>query len=392
MRETDYLLGDERMPKARSRQALLHLCSKDHHTPPAIASRVVEDLDVQTPRTVADFAAGYGSLLHAAVVRWPETSCHATDVSQSAVSHMKSRFVDWRVGRCDFLSAKSRSSSPVLRPVVGDVDLILLNPPFRCIGASRFRVDVDSDVIHCGRAMAFVLVALNYLHPAGTLVAFLPAGSEPSIRDRVAWDFLRDRFEIRRLQALPKGAFRGSSHETEVYALGPPGHARNGRGNRNSPSRNHLPISTSPESRVAVRMIRGTCQMHDLKRRTASKGLPIVHSTELANASDFDHCPRVERASRTVRGPAVLIPRVGRPSRASIRLLDSTSHIALSDCVIGLEFQLRSHAVHLQSWITDHIETFRMLYCGTGAKFVTLERLTNLLHSLGYEVQGDQHA
>jgi len=147
------------------------------YTPAAVA-RALAEAAAGTPGLVADFTAGEGALLAAARDRWPEARLAAVDVDGAAVEGLKERFPDADCREADFLLAAAE-----LAPLVGAVDLVLLNPPFSCRGSTRHPAVVSGAALTCSRAMAFVARSLTYLAPGGELLCILPSSCLMSDKD-----------------------------------------------------------------------------------------------------------------------------------------------------------------------------------------------------------------
>src|SRR5688572_28975157 len=139
-----------------------------YYTPPQIATRLLEGITGDQGH-ISDFAAGGGSLLEAAAQHWPRAEVLGTDRDCLAVRALRIKYPLWHVGRCDLLNARSRSASPILARASGNVDLLLLNPPFSCRGGQRFSLEFDGQRITCSRAAAFIATGLGYLRKGGRM-------------------------------------------------------------------------------------------------------------------------------------------------------------------------------------------------------------------------------
>ena len=133
-------------------------------------------------------------------------------------------------------------------------------------------------------------------------------------------------------------------------------------------------------------MSRGNVDMSTLSERKRMKsGLPLVHTTELRNHGIFKFrkvaaLPRL----RLFQGPTILLPRVGTPRKDKIVLYQSGRRIALSSCVLTLTCNDRHFGKQLYVTLLKNWESVESLYSGTGARYVTLDRLRSLLLKLGY--------
>lgn len=89
-----------------------------------------------------------------------------------------------------------------------------------------------------------------------------------------------------------------------------------------------------------------------------------------------------------MRGPAVLIPRVGRLSEGKVALFNAHKKVVISDCVIAIKTETFQLAVRLRRLLIANFEPFSRHWVGTGAPFITLARLREALLELGVEIDG----
>jgi hypothetical protein len=88
---------------------------------------------------------------------------------------------------------------------------------------------------------------------------------------------------------------------------------------------------------------------------------------------------KVGKTISFIEGPALLIHRIGQPSAKKICIISSNEVYALSDCVIGIKSRTIKECQQLKKIIIDHWNDFSNLYKGTGAKYITIERLKYFL-------------
>ena len=159
-------------------------------TPEDVAATAVDAITLRRVETVADFAAGKGSLLQAASLKRPNAKFVATDLSRSMVSFLKRRFPGWQVGQCDFLRPGSREQCKAVRRLRGEADLVLLNPPFSYRRAAVAVTSRRSMPFRCSPAAAFVVTSIEYLRPGGQLLCIVPTSTLRSELDAAARDLL----------------------------------------------------------------------------------------------------------------------------------------------------------------------------------------------------------
>ncbi len=346
---------------------------------------MVSALDRRKYRYVADFAAGDGALLRAARESSVDSTFIATDACSKIVASLRKREPSWQVGRCNFLNPLSRAQCRAINGLTGKISLILLNPPFSCRGGAAWPIKVGGNLVRCSLALAFLLSALDFLASDGELIAVLPAGSPESEKDRRAWQHIRSRGVVELLGTNGLRTFTGCFAKTVLVRFRQAGNA----------NFQTLPGATRARRQlssrgVAVTVSRGRVQMPSMTPADAGDGLPFVHSTELhSDGLDLLH-RRIARVSNCITGPAVLVHRVGQPSKSKIALYLSKAPIVLSDCVIALRVGTTRHAKILQTKLLRSWDLWRARYSGTCAPYVTIERIKTVLRDLGFSPNCDQ--
>ncbi len=346
-------------------------------TPSSVAKRLVSFLRSDEETCIADFAAGDGELLRAAIEKWPDARYIATDIDQRCISHLKRVHPEWSVGRCDFLNQKSRSSSRLLQQTIGAASLVLLNPPFSCRGNKAERVTVHSGRIRCSVSMAFVLNSIQYLTPNGRLVAVLPASALSSQKDHAAWSYIRATFSIRKVAGFGLTTFPNCAANTVIVRL----KRKQKSTNRSSPKkmfRRTLGMDVS--------LIRGAVPMHAARNGLAGPEFSLVHTTDLQGKrlSTTEHSIRL--CHRYAIGPSVLIARVGRPTKTKCLLYLARKRLVLSDCVYAIRCGTSDHAKQLHAVIHANWDKFASVYSGTCAPYLTVSTLHSVLSQLGVNV------
>ncbi len=344
----------------------------EHYTPTELAKLLVASVSRQRPQVVADLTAGRGHLLAEAEKRWPTAKYIATDVSQSTVRGLRRDKPRWMIGRVDLQSRRSRASCKVLKGVKGKVSLLLLNPPFSCRGGTRVSVETVAGPIECSTALSFLLIAAEYLAPTGVIAIIMPAGSIHNAKDANAWRHLRSRYRIQLLSSHGKGTFPRCSASTTLLRLGP----------REKQHIHDLEASSSVSPRpLAVRLIRGC--FPSTSPASYETGPIRVHSTDLKQARVQLNGRRGYGMYRCVRGPALLLPRVGQVTEEKLAILSQKVSVMPTDCVIALKTSSVSAARQVRQRIVAAFPEFERQYVGTGAPFVTMDRLRSALRRAG---------
>ena len=346
-------------------------------TPSDLASELVELAMVSRHElgVVADFAAGDGALLRAAVQWQPSVEVVGLDISRTTVRKLQAIDSSWQIGSCNFLNPRSRASSPVLRRNRGRVSTALLNPPFSCRGGRRVRVSLGDKHLTCSIAMGFILTAVHYLSSDGQIIAVAPRGVEKAERDEAAWEFLHSMGTVEIVGYPDRGTFPGTALRSLLlrFTMGPSTTWRRA-------SRNPMP---TPGKSPIVSLVRGTVQMH--RARVTSAGIPLVHTTDLLNGQLRPELRKTSVPGRSCRGPVVLVPRVGRPALSKVVRLALRSDMMLSDCVIALECDSEEDSVKVQRVIEERWVEFEDSYGGSCAPYISLRALQDVLDRFGFQ-------
>lgn len=218
------------------------------------------------------------------------------------------------------------------------------------------------------------------------LIVFLPAGSRPSEKDRQAWEYLELQFEIALISNFGRGAFARGAQSTSVYRLT---HAASlGRLQRDAEPSSHVVPRYKRHSCVnaPVRIVRGGHQMH-WPTATHKAARPLVHTINLVDGGVRFTGRRATKSTRSITGPAILIPRVGKPDPSKICLYLRRTPIVPSDCVFGLLVETPAEALAVQLFLREEFDTFQACYVGTGARFLTIRRLQCFLEKHGIAVE-----
>jgi hypothetical protein len=352
------------------------------YSPYGLAEQMVSSARGVAPASIADFAAGDGQLLKSALARWPDARIVACDLNASILGRLRRTQKKWAIGECDFLSPRSRAHCSALKGQEGAINLILLNPPFSCRGNRAWAVELGGRKLRCGLALAFVVTALPFMHPCGELIAVMPRGCLQTEKDKHAWMAVRRTHSVELLSSHGRSTFDGCFPHTVVLRISPL--SRNGSSmvTTTDEAIQSLPW-TGP--RLAARIVRGNLPMHLASSPLDGGCVPLVHSTELGPKGP-DLGKRWARPDfRQIRGPAVLLARVGLPRRESVCIYKKRTRILLSDCVFALLTRDQDEAKHLHRIILNNWQSVKAHYGGTCAPYLTLASLRDLLTGLGVD-------
>lgn len=347
-----------------------------YYTPPCIAHAMITAVKKKTPAVVADFTAGSGELLLHAQKRWPKAVLVGTDIDPSSVQLLKRRIKVVRAGRCHFLSDKSRSQCVPLKGLVADVSI--LNPPYSYRGTTRHSVIFAQEHYSCTPAVAFVVNSLRYLDKKGELVTLLPSGVLTNESDEDLWKMLGCYYKIELIAEYERGGFPQCDARTSIVRL-------SSSVNRKKPVPFSRPsdngVTKNEVTKYEVTLVRGS--VHGYKKQAEGlAALPFVHSTELQDGKVVLKARKTTDFRRAIQKPAVLLPRVGRPSLSKVCLFKGNTTIVLSDCVIGIMCFDIETASGVYDIITNNWNKLEKAYGGTCARYISLYQLSVVLRTL----------
>jgi hypothetical protein len=221
--------------------------------------------------------------------------------------------------------------------------------------------------------MAFVLFAFEYLRVGGEMIAILPAGSVLSKKDKAAWQALRKTSEVFMLNQLHHRTFKSCSPSTVLVRI------------KKLPVLGDesccLEVSDSGVGKETSKfplIVRGTVQMHSVP----AGHTPLIHSTDLLSYGIKASGRKTGARRSLVTGSFIAIARVGSPRKDKVALHQCDSEVALSDCVIAICCESASAAQSLHCRILESWHDLSSLYGGTGAKYITIEKLRTFIEGL----------
>lgn len=340
-----------------------------YYTPRTVANSLLEQCTFSsTPKVCADSACGSGSLLEAASSIYGTSTSLGFDCDRAAIAELRKRRPNWILSVGDLMNPKSYSASYVAR-CVDSTDLLILNPPFSQAKEKSVALTFGDTSLRCSVAMAYILRSLELFRPRQGAVAIVPESLLYADVDANARSLLCDTHSITILTELSTTTFRGTRvHAAAVQILTsrPP-----------SVTSSRYTVGQSTD----VTLVRGALPVHNMKESLT--GVPFVHSTDLRA---IGHCGHARDCVRTtslakgrVSGWAVLLPRVGVPSMAQVNAVRFPRAVQLSDCVVAISCKTRGDALMVALRIRRRFQSFTGLYRGTGARYVTLRRLTEWL-------------
>lgn len=341
-----------------------------YYTPSYLADKLISFVSKRKINSVADFSLGEGQLIKAALRKWPNAQCFGTDISKTTIRVLANKYPSWTLGKCDFLKKKSRAQCKALSKINKGIDLILLNPPFSCVGGTRHKINLDGNNFFASTAMAFVVEALQYLSISGCTYAILPNSVAYSQKDSKLWEFLNRKYSVKILEESSAHHFEKSSSKVLLIAISKSGAKPIASQMYNETTRNN-----------DIEIFRGKLGMHKAIHNPKAKYF-LIHSTNLKDNQIKNVQLKCNNSTSKIVGPAVVIPRVGLPNPQKIAIIKTSEIYIISDCIIAIKTDTDNSAEELMACMLKNWETFDSLYKGTGARYITVEKLQKYLNFL----------
>jgi predicted RNA methylase len=342
-----------------------------YYTPESIAAQIISEHVKITPKICIDTTCGPGHLLNAASQYFRNVECVGIDKDTETILKLRQSRPEWDLLNADIFSdtafeyAKKFSESK-------RCCLLVMNPPFSMGNKKSYEVSFKSEKIHTSIAMAYILRSFELFNPSEGGFVIVPESLLFSEVDKAARELLAENYSISSLMSLDRRAFHGANVGAVVIQIN--------NGTKSSRSRNEN--VTTIYSNVKINVTRGGMQVH--KTISDSSGVPFVHTTSLKqikDVSDLDDLRKVKALNAKKLDWAILIPRVSIPSQKNISLVSYSRPIQLSDCVIALHSDSYEAIDSVLKRILNDWERFVEIYKGTGARYITISRLTDWLKS-----------
>jgi hypothetical protein len=337
-----------------------------YYTPQDVARRALERIELhQNPASCVDSTCGSGRLLDAATDLFGNVRCIGIDRDKAAIRALRQRRPKWLLATGDLLSTHSyvRSFS---RIIPKSTDLLIMNPPFSQGGRKHVDIVYQGAEITGSVAMAYILRSFELFDPRYGAVLIVPESLLFSDTDAAARSLLAAKYTLRKLGDLRSCTFQGARAHACIVQAEP-----------SSLAKKIEPARAVSKHEVSVSLSRGCLPVHASKSRT--KSVPFLHSTDIKNVASGTRLKKLpltsSKGARTVQGWAVLVPRVGVPDSTCIHAVHLSMPVRLSDCVIAIVCATRDTARFVERQIRRYGRSFRDLYKGTGARYVTMSRL-----------------
>lgn len=346
-----------------------------YYTPKVLADNLISYCQLDAPLRIADFAVGGGSLLSAATTVFPKAKLFGVDVDIGAIKASRIAHPKANLFNMNFLNSNEEG---LLQELVGNIDLILLNPPFSYRGSKFETTFFEGEYVKSSKAMAFLLASCQYLNDGGEILAILPRSCLFSEKDEHARSAILNRHELEDLGVCQSPGFNGASVSVHIVRV------------IRSCSNKDLVISAAslaqlkPERAYGVAIMRGN---HPVAFGSEKLDAPsLIHTTDLFNGEIAISRRRAVKLNRQISGQVLMIPRVARPNRNKVAVGNFVRPVVASDCILAMKTVPPGNEIDLQVHLQRFWCALESVYSGTCASYLTLSALKNFLVSMGYQV------
>src|SRR5690606_8336259 len=286
------------------------------YTPEYLADKLVNFIKKQNITSVCDFCVGDGVLLRSAEKKWHQADIFGVDISEHVITKTSENHPNWTLLCEDFLLSNYDEL----------FDVILLNPPFSCKGAKINTVHFERNTFKVSTAMLFLLRAITYLNDSGSLYAILPSSIAFSQKDRDAWNYLKTFKHAKIIDYIEGKVFKGCMPNIILVSI-------NDINVKEYNSKNFEPQKSYKKNVKSIK--RGQITPKHIKKYH-DDGHLFVHTTNL-NDNSLQHLQyKINTTYSKIEGPAVILPRVGRPNLSKVCIIPENETYAISDCIIGI--------------------------------------------------------
>lgn len=324
---------------------------------------------------IVDPAAGTGALLAAAEQSGRHFTPIALDSDPAVVRELRRKHPAWVVSVADSLSARSRSRSRAWRLArSAGVEWVLLNPPFSYRGGPAIHTTIGDFSGRVSPSAQFLAMALNELQPRNGVLAVLPDGVVRGDKYDAFWEAVCQKHRLVEIADLRSSAFQGVRAHCRIVKL-----ERLEPGNSVGLLVRVSDTTSQRDGCHCVEVIRGRIPRH-VPLSGGGERAQFIHTTDvvenLVRATDRDAPLHL-----ATTGPAVIIPRIGKPQRKIATT--SWDSFALSDCLIALR-PLGGRPELLAEELRGEVDALARAYRGTGAPYVTVRAITTFLLERGW--------
>jgi hypothetical protein len=352
------------------------------YTPDWLADELVGELPADLCGAVVDPCVGEGALLAAIQRRFGDAlSLNGIDIHAPTVNLLRRAQPNWSISIGDSLNERSIRSTRIMRGAHDGIAAVVLNPPFSFRGWGGVYVRFEDSMQKVTPSVGFVHTALTVFRPSAGLYAIMPEGAMFGQRSGRVWTSLESAYDVAVTRSVSNSAFGAIRAHTVLVRFTP------------RPDREAAPAT---ERRVRSTRNIGNCRCVEIVRgrvpryvsaraATARDAAPYVHTTDMRALRDgtWDTASAPGHAAdKATRGPFVLLNRVGAFQDPTEYPFDAA---VLSDCLYALRTTNPTLLQDLTAKLRRHSRDLASSYRGTGAPYLTVERLTGFLATIGWK-------
>ncbi|MCA8172475.1 methyltransferase [Burkholderia gladioli] len=341
-----------------------------YYSPANVAEIVARTVEHSRLKSVIDSHCGRGALLDAVEKSFPKIHCAGIDLDRDSILHLRKIRPHWTLFRGDSLSWTTWEK--VLKKLDSNIDLAVLNPPFSMGQAKGVNIELNDKEIRGSLAMAHVISTIQHSSPS-RIVAILPESTMFSDMDRQGRAELESLYDVEVVNQFKSSTFRGARVNSLLVGM-------------TKRTRKHPTTHTEKRKNAPAQntLVRGGLPCFEAM--PVREGIPFIHSTDIKNLLHTTiniNTHKVQPFTRgIVKGYMILLPRVGVPQKKNIGVWFTQDNVQLSDCVIALLYPNRRTAHTAWTALLRNYESLVSLYRGTGARYITIDRLSEWITGL----------
>ncbi|CAM3651290.1 hypothetical protein NOZE110980_09275 [Nocardioides zeicaulis] len=343
-----------------------------YYSPPWLAAELAAALPSGLRGVVLDPSVGGGALLTAIGARFgADVQLVGLDVDGTTIAALNASHGEWLLSRANLLNTRSRRASHAWRLACSEVAAVVMNPPFSYRGNGGAIVRFHEFEGRVAPAMQFLLAVLTDLRPTDGVYAVLPDGALDSDKHAALWSVIQSRYGVERLQRFRTTTFKGARVSTWLVRI------VSGRSHLESVPPPPPARALAQQSCRCVSLIRGNVPVYRLAEFSGVDNVPFLHTTNLRQGGS----ELSASSTNAVEAPIAIVNRVGKwrdPECVDL------GRVVLSDCLIALQPHIRTQIQPLMADLANAADVFAAAYRGTGAPYITVARVSQLLEHLGW--------
>lgn len=371
--------------------------------------KLIQSLNLTTPKVALDIGFGSGNLLHAAKRRWNDLSLVGIDIDNKNIAHAQSQKL--------IEAIKFNGFDPSLPDIInqrfGDIDLLIGNPPYysRELDSNAKTILNSIGLLDCiskhikkiPAELIFLAQNLRLLSKTGELGIIVPAGLISGEKWILVREFLFSNYHVSNVIQLPTNSFKRTDAQTFILII-----------KQKSDSYENTSLSHANESNVlniklkdaivradydyyteASKVITSKCinltdfdiyrgnKSHNYLARTSDIHLHTTNMPDNFAKRSFANAP-LKEAKNTELGD-ILIARVGRRCLGRIVYVEGGC-IPISDCIIGIRPKTKNigKAIFKKLSSSDCRNYLHHVSLGVGAKYITYKTIIDYLANNDY--------